>query len=248
MMDKFFSQDAQSRLAQIKRSHTIYCFDFDGTLCPIVDKISEVKIEKKVEECLEALALRSPMAVISGRSVLDLQKYIHFKPRYLIGNHGMEENQLPLQLSEEKILNFSKCKIIIEETLKHDCQKLGIVIEDKKYSLSIHFRQSHNPFFAEERIIDSLKNLDVEIIRGKMVINVLPKNSRTKGGAILDLLKREQAEFAFFIGDDDTDETIFKLNLPEIFTVRVGQSHSSKAAYYIDSQHEILNLLQNLLS
>ena len=55
------------------------------------------------------------------------------------------------------------------------------------------------------------------------------------------------AESAFYIGDEETDEDIFRLDRASIFTVRVGKKNSSKAAYFIKTQSEMNAVLEALI-
>jgi trehalose 6-phosphate phosphatase len=70
-----------------------------------------------------------------------------------------------------------------------------------------------------------------------------------KGDAFRQLLRAERAQTALYVGDDDTDEDVFRLEIPEsLLTVRVGASPGSHATYFLREQPEIDNLLRVLAS
>jgi trehalose 6-phosphate phosphatase len=80
-------------------------------------------------------------------------------------------------------------------------------------------------------------------------VNVLPELAPNKGDALLALRAIEQADIAFYVGDDVTDEDVFKLNQPgRLLSARVGESLSSWASYFLRHQTEIDRLLAKLVA
>ena len=52
-----------------------------------------------------------------------------------------------------------------------------------------------------------------------------------------------------YVGDDVTDEDVFRLDQPgRLFTVRIGRSKTSAARYYLRQQQEIDTLLEHLVA
>lgn len=235
---------------QILRSfslvNTLIGFDFDGTLAPIQDDPSKVSIMPDCEQYLKRLALVRPVAIITGRSVDDVKKYLNFTPKYIFGNHGTEGSHTDseLQTIKEIIQNY---KTLILKDFQDEFQKLGITLEDKTYSLSLHYRNSPSPQTAESFIFSRLSYFSqARVTTGKMVFNIVPENGTSKGEAFLKLLNEENTSFGFYIGDDDTDEDVFVFKSSRILTVRVGYSSTSKASYFLRDQQEILKVLEIL--
>ena len=84
-------------------------------------------------------------------------------------------------------------------------------------------------------------------IPGKLVLNVVPAAAPSKGDALIALRDQADADVAMYIGDDVTDEDVFRLDQPgRLFTVRVGRSKSSAARYYLRRHDEIDALLEHL--
>ena len=125
----------------------------------------------------------------------------------------------------------------------------GVVIEDKTYSLSLHFRETKNKKQAVLQLQNILKKLTPQprIINGKYVYNIIPRNSPHKGTALLELQKITKTKKIFYIGDDGTDEDVFQLLSPACTTVRVGKNKTSQAQYYLKRQSEINRLLSSIL-
>jgi trehalose 6-phosphate phosphatase len=81
------------------------------------------------------------------------------------------------------------------------------------------------------------------------VVNLVPAAAPNKGDALLELRAQAGADTALYVGDDITDEDVFRLRQPgRLVSVRVGQSSSSSAAYFVRSQRDIDRLLMLLVS
>lgn len=246
-MIRLFSKSSLTILESLSFTKTLYAFDFDGTLAKIVTQPTDAYMTKTTEKLLKELSSLVPVAVISGRSILDLRKRIGFNPQFLIGNHGLEglgKNNFALTDAQKICARWNK-------TLKKQNFEKGVEIEDKTYSLALHFRQSRNKTLAKNQIqstIESLRPLP-RIITGKSVVNLLPPGARHKGVAMLDLIQKSGAKHAFYIGDDDTDEDIFSMpyKAGQLISARVGQKKSSQAKFYIERQSEINRLLTTLV-
>jgi trehalose 6-phosphate phosphatase len=126
----------------------------------------------------------------------------------------------------------------------------GVEIEDKCYSLSIHYRSSPERSVVTQRIQKAVDNLGagVRSIGGKFVVNLLPEGAPHKGIALQRLQETLRTNTTIYIGDDTTDEDVFGFDkLGQALCIRVGRSASTKALYYIDSQEEIDDFLDTFL-
>ena len=126
----------------------------------------------------------------------------------------------------------------------------GIVVEAKKYSLSIHYRTAPEPAAARVAIEAAIARLDPKprVIGGKCVYNLLPEGAPDKGRALALLVRHEHCDAAFFIGDDVTDEAAFVDAPPSWVTVKVGADETSAARYFIAQQGDIDRCLGLLLA
>lgn len=248
-MTLLFSKKGISTLKKLSETKALYAFDFDGTLAGIVLQSTKAKMTSTTEKLLKKFSTQVPVAVISGRSILDLKKRIAEPPSYLIGNHGLEgfdHKKTPLALARGQKICKAWSKALQTMDLKSD-----IEIENKSFSLALHYRQSKNKKRAQKEILAALPLLTPppQIITGKSVFNLLPPGSPNKGTALMDLLKKTKIKNVFFIGDDDTDEDVFSLSKTpgEFVTVRVGKKKSSKAQFFIQRQSDINRLLRVLI-
>lgn len=235
-------------LAPLCRARTLFVFDFDGTLAPIVTLRAHAAMPRTTRALFRRLASRATTAVISGRSVLDLRARLKVQADYLVGNHGLEGlpgNAAMLRLAQ----GLSAQWLQQLENTWCEMPRAGIDVENKRYSLAIHYRLAPDVRRARITIGRALAQLQPppQLVFGKKVVNVLPSDAPNKGAALLKLLRRTRAKQALFIGDDDTDEAVFALNDPRIVTVRVGRKRSSHAQFFLRDQTEIDAVLSYLV-
>ena len=86
-----------------------------------------------------------------------------------------------------------------------------------------------------------------QLIEGKYAINVLPPGQSGKGLATLALMKHLGRTGLFYIGDEETDETVFSLGKIVTMGVRVGRVDGSRAGFYLHGQAEVEGLLRLLV-
>jgi trehalose 6-phosphate phosphatase len=235
-----------SRLAD--SSATLYAFDFDGTLARIVRDRNAARMAEGVRLSLEQLTAKAPTAIVSGRSLEDLRPRVEGTATFLIGNHGMQGvKAAPRMLHHAHDL----CRLWIDELSKYadDFTAAGLGIEDKIYSLTLHYRQSKSPQSARELALKAVAQLAPapRLVFGKSVVNVIPPGTPHKGSALQGLMDRLRSPAALYVGDDDTDEDVFALTDERIVSVRVGRKAGSAARYYLRRQQDIALLLSYLL-
>lgn len=231
-------------LAQAAWSRVLLAFDFDGTLAPIVPRPQEAQMRTPTRETLAQACLLFPVAVISGRSRSDVASRLGDAPvKYVIGNHGLEPGA---ELAEaEAVLDEARRRLTALAS-----RTPGLELEDKRYSLSVHYRRSTRKVAAQAAIQTAVDQLPFPLrtIPGKSVINILPPGSPNKGEALLALRRRENADTAIYVGDDATDEDVFRIDQPgRLLSVRVGRSSVSAAGYFLRDQREIDELLRRLV-
>ncbi len=225
---------------------TLFAFDYDGTLTKIVRDPSKARMPDQTSVFLKVLNGIAPVAIISGRSKKDLETLLSFQPKYVIGNHGLEglrANEGSLHNAREICL---KWKGALTGKLKGDS---GINIEDKEFSLAIHYRRSRSKSFAKLLVLETCGELTPppRIIMGKCVVNLIPTGAPHKGMALLELMLECNVRTAFYVGDDDTDEDVFALPDARLLSVRVGQKKDSAAQFYIERQAQINEVLTRII-
>lgn len=237
-MISFFSDAGQRFVRQLNRYEFLLALDFDGTLAPITDHAHQTQIPTETLGLLKHLNRVTQIAVISGRQTKDLKPRLGFKPKYLIGNHGLEGlgDETQSKAAKQAVRTWSK--------------QLGDLsgIENKNYSLSLHYRGAENRLKAKREIEARLKNLTPlpRIVAGKCVFNLVWPEAPHKGEALKILIAKSKAKRVLFIGDDETDEDVFRLKDRRLIGIRVGVRQASQAQFYVPRQKDVYRVLNTL--
>lgn len=243
-MKYLLARENSEVLAQLAWSNVLVAFDFDGTLAPIVSNRDDARMRHSTCGFLVKICNLYPCAVISGRAQSDVSTRLGGATvKYIVGNHGLEPGS-GLDAFE---VDIGKARKILGSEL---AEMAGVELEDKRYSLAVHYRRSRNKRAALAKIVSIVENLPVpmRVVLGKQVVNVIPKRAPNKGDALMELRAAEHADTALYIGDDVTDEDVFELDQPgRLLTIRVGEAATSAATYFVRDQSEVDRLLSKLI-
>jgi trehalose 6-phosphate phosphatase len=230
-------------LEQFVAANVLLGFDYDGTLAPIARTPEQARMRASTEKLLADVARLYPCVVISGRSLDDVSSRLEGVPIwYIFGNHGLE----PVRASQPGEGQTGDWAEWLKQKLP---PQQGVIIEDKKFSLTIHYRQASDKRRALEAIAEALQQLPgTRTIGGNQAVNVLPLAGVNKGVALQEARRQFACDCALFVGDDATDEDAFTSAGPDrLLGLRIGSTRSSAARYYLSAQRDIDTLLEMLL-
>jgi trehalose 6-phosphate phosphatase len=243
-MKTILSVDARGDLDDLAAGRALLAFDFDGTLAPIVSDRGAAEMRPETRGLFRALALLYPCAVISGRARADVAARLVRIPLFaVIGNHGAEAGHGPLDRSRRaRVLGWVR-------RLKRELGVLaGVDIEDKWFSIAVHYRHARPRAAVRSLVTRAASALEgARVFGGHAVVNVVPCEAPDKGSAIGELLRRAGPRPALYVGDDRTDEDVFRSPHVNI-GVRVGRTARSAAPWYVPSQMAVDDLLRALLA
>lgn len=242
-MKYILARDGLELLAQLARTRVLLAFDFDGTLAPIVANRDRANMRARTRRLLTQLCERYPCAVISGRSRADVGARVRDTGvKYVVGNHGLEPGR--------ELARFERAVAAIQPKLEQKLAAVrGIDIEDKRYSLAVHYRNASRKGVARAAIEAAVRKLRpaMRIVGGKLLVNVVPEGAPHKGDALRELRVRVGAVSALYVGDDITDEDAFAHDQRgALVGIRVGRVRASAAPFYLRDQREIDLLLAKL--
>lgn len=231
-------------LSRFAWSNVLIGLDFDGTLAPIVTRPDAAGLRASTRALLCELAARYPVVVISGRGRADVAARLEgTNVLAVVGNHGLEPGG-----------DTERCRRAVASWLPLLHRSLdghsGLEIEDKIFSVAIHYRHSRARRAAMEAIRSAVAQLDGDRrwIGGKLVVNLIPEPAPHKGIALVRQRREIGADTALYVGDDVTDEDVFGLDDPgRLLGIRVGRTAASHAPYFIASQRSIDLLLRRLV-
>lgn len=215
------------KLDSIDLRQVAILLDIDGTLLDIALTPHDVRVPPALRKTLSTLKERTDgaIALVSGRSLSDID--LIFSPLKLaaVGGHGAE-----IRVNPDTNVNGAKSRYLDKKTRARLIEVAevdeGVIMEDKGYSVALHYRLAPNKKRAIEDavaiICSELPAGTVEILPGKAVIEI-KKSGFNKGTALRDLM--QQAPFVgrkpIFVGDDVTDETAFAV-VPEFEGVAIS--------------------------
>jgi len=232
-------------LADLAHRDALLAFDFDGVLAPLVSDPVTAGVPAATRARLARLAERRRCAVLSGRALADLLPRLAGLPLVACaGNHGAElEHADPPDGLRQRVRGWAA------ELSARLADQPGLVIEDKGLSLSLHYRHAPDPVGASVAAHAAALALPgTRVFGGHDVVNVVPEGAPDKGDALRALLAETGASSALYVGDDETDESVFTLagELP-LLGVRVGPAAATRAAHVLPSRAEVDALLDALL-
>jgi trehalose 6-phosphate phosphatase len=218
-------------------------FDFDGTLVALCERPAEVEVTAETRELLARLAELVPVVVITGRARADVAARMTGVPLFgIAGNHGVE----PFGESPEVEALVAGWR----ESLARDLARCpGIVIEDKRFSLTVDYRHAPDLEATREAIHAAARRLaHARLLGGRHAdFNIAPEGAPNKGTALVEFMRLAACESALYVGDDRTDEDAFRLALPSLVAVRVGRREHSAAPFFLEAQTEVDYLIAALL-
>lgn len=242
-MSRILARANRSVLERFAWSNVLVALDFDGTLAPIIAEPERAAMRPVTRARLAAVAREYPCIVISGRSHADAARRVRgIALEAVIGNHGIE----PWQGHRALLREVRPWLPRLERALRSHS---GVWIEDKGFSLAVHYRMSRARKAARAAILRAARGLgDIRVIGGKQVVNLLPKDAPHKGIALERERHRLGCDTAIYVGDDETDEDVFALDQPgRLLSIRVGAKRASSATYTLRDQREVDVLLESLL-
>jgi trehalose 6-phosphate phosphatase len=241
------SDEGRGALRDFVARETLFAFDLDGTLAPIVAEPSLIMVPNELRAKLSRLSRLANVAVVTGRACADARLHLGFNPCFLVGNHGAEG----VPGHEEDEAAFIRLSSAWEGQLRMllpDERKCGVVIENKGATLSLHYRNATDPETAKREILNAAHRLVPlpRTVSGKYVENLAPREAPHKGEALLLIMHHLGRRQALFAGDDETDEDVFRLRDDRIFGIRVEMSLRSAASYFIRERDEIGALIDEI--
>src|SRR3954470_8883628 len=234
-------------------SETAVLLDVDGTLLDLMPTPREVWVPPGLAKTLNRLHKRTggALAFVSGRSINDLD--LIFAPDQFpaVGGHGAE---MRLEADADALSAHAPP---LDKELKRRLAAIarlspGILLEDKGYSLALHYRLAPH---AEKAIYEAvaliradLPNAPIEVLPGKAVCEI-KHSGFTKASGVMELMTHGpfKGRRPLFIGDDVTDESVFAI-MPDLegLAFSVGRRARGVAGHF-DAPSDVRQFLAHLL-
>jgi trehalose 6-phosphate phosphatase len=191
---------------------TAWCLflDVDGTLLELADHPGAVFVDPELKELLARLrsAANGAVALVSGRTIADLDRLFSDPTLLVAGMHGCERRDAngELHVAPVALGQLSEVRAGLQRlAARHP----GLLLEDKGAALALHFlqaRELEHELRAEVSLLVAPLVPHFTLLDGHAVLEVKPA-AHTKDSAVSAYM--EEAPFRgrqpIFIGDDQTD-------------------------------------------
>jgi len=229
-------------------------FDYDGTLVSFKARPDLAHPDNELLDILARLSNdpKNQVVIISGRDKDTLTKWLGHLNIDMVAEHGAWIKQINQKWEVIEPLT-SEWKVHIRPILELFVDRTpGALIEEKTFSLVWHYRKVDHelgPVRACE-LKDSLLHLTINrnlsILEGNKVLEI-KKSEINKGTAARRWIENNNWDFIFAIGDDWTDEDLFKVMPEKAFTVKVGMT-ASVAKLNVKSVDAVRNLITKMIT
>jgi trehalose 6-phosphate synthase/phosphatase len=226
-----------------RASQRLLLLDFDGTLAPIVNNPADARLSDTLRQTLSTLSTQTDLVIISGRNRLFLEQTFSDLPVWLVAEHGAFL-KIPDQPWQQPEPSDTRWQAAVRGLLAtYVACFAGSFVEEKEMAIAWHYRMVEDNTVERQatelavmlRGIPSV--IPLHIIQGSKVVEIKPARYN-KGTVAAAIAQRKPYGFILSIGDDTTDEDMFR-QLPDWgFTVKVGPGHTL-ARYRLARQTEV---------
>ena len=215
--------------------------DLDGTLVEMAPSPDQVVVHPEMLQALSRshTVLNGAVALVSGRSIADLDRLLDPLRLPTAGLHGLEQRlnstvtppPSPTDLAAARAALAAVRPKIDEFAADND----GVTVEDKGLTIALHYRGAPAMAAAARRLVQGQIDAHADTLHcvdGKMVLEIKPKGT-SKGSAVeaFMALPPFAGRVPVFVGDDWTDEDGFAaVNRLAGVSIRVGPTPHNRPA------------------
>lgn len=206
--------------------------DFDGTLVELAGHPDDIRPDRRLAGLLSRLSdqLAGRIALVSGRTVADIDRHIGRLPIAVAGSHGGELRAAEGDTIEVLAQSISKEAEAAAQAFVD--ANPGLMLEQKRLGFALHYRAAQALEADVIEFSDGLaRQYQLRPQRGKMVVEFMPEGF-DKGRAVEHFMAQSvfKGSTPVFIGDDITDEHGFEAVAARGgFGILVGEERATKA-------------------
>jgi trehalose 6-phosphate phosphatase len=237
-------------LASVLANTPIALFlDVDGTLLEIAPTPTAVQVPASLNNLLKCAAQQEAgaVALISGRSLVDLDRLFAPHRFTAAGQHGLERRSHSGRIwrgtVDSEQLDFARALLV--QLVAHYPR---LLLEDKGSTLALHYRnapQLHEVVHTKMRELLPTLQADFRLRAGKCVLELAPA-AYSKRTAIEAFMAEPPfaARVPVFVGDDVTDEDGFlAVNALGGYSIHVGKTEHTAAQFHLDDVNAVIQWL-----
>lgn len=251
-------KDADKHMASIfghiRKKGCVLMLDFDGVLSPIVKVPAEADISPVAREALAECAKKMPVAIITGRTLADVEKRVGLKNIIYAGSHGLEWKMSGRvrrkRISRKMVSVFAAARHML---LGHASLFPRLFLDDRRHCLALGYRslsavEVERFRYGARAVLEKFdRSGAIRIIDNLFTFEIIAASEWTKGECARHIYKTTAKgnTLPVYIGDSLTDEDAFRV-LRSGITIKVGKSTSSAAQYYFKSRSGVDTFLRTI--
>jgi trehalose 6-phosphate synthase/phosphatase len=226
--------------------------DYDGTLVPFSSTPDLATPGPELLKLVKELCNKKENNVflISGRSSSWLENQFGSLCINLIAEHGARYKwKNSTWVTDIQTHNEWKEQVhTIMEMYVRRCA--NSMIEEKDFSMVWHFRNSNSEqgklrsLELVSELNDYIRNRHLQVLMGNKIVEVR-QSGINKGNFTKKIIEKESYDYIFAVGDDRTDEDMFKelMHQKNTYTIKVGPE-ASYAKYNLHTPQMVISFLQ----
>jgi len=215
--------------------------DYDGTLVPLARRPELAVPPEDLRTAIGHLATLMPVAVVSGRGREDVRQMLNVSGIAYAGSHGFDitdagGRDLSGDVGDPYLPALKQAAASLAKSLDPIS---GAFIEDKTYSLAIHYREVHPDEHADVHAAvetEAARHDTLKRTGGKMIHELRPDLEWHKGTAVLRVMDAlgltPDTAAPVYLGDDETDEDAFAAVRDTGIGIKVGGGSEPTAAHF----------------
>ncbi|MDL2363568.1 MAG: bifunctional alpha,alpha-trehalose-phosphate synthase (UDP-forming)/trehalose-phosphatase [Patescibacteria group bacterium] len=230
----------------------LFLLDYDGSLVALHEDYAAAKPTKKMLDTLQTLQSdpRNDVVVVSGRTRDDLDEWVGGIPVNLVAEHGSAIKKIGGKWQSQTTRETQWKRKVMPILERYTLLTPDATIENKPHSLVWHYRSSPSYYAQKYAVIIKkvlkplLKTYGIAIFQGNKILEI--KDPRISKGVAIQYWLRKRYDFVFILGDDFTDEDMFRV-APEIaYSIKVGRGRTY-ARYRVANVPEVQSILTRLV-
>ena len=235
--------------------------DVDGTLAPIAPRPELARVPDATRDAIRRLqhAPGVHVSLVSGRAAADARRLVGLDGLWTIGNHGAElvGPDDAVEIHPEVAQHAMAVSEARAELARALGDVPGVLVEDKRWSLSVHTRLAERSAVPTVRAAVEQAGVThgLRLLPGKEIYELRAPVAVHKGTAIWALVERlgaaGRAASVMFAGDDVTDEDAFAVlreRAEHALTIRVAPADAPTAAEFVAPDTEAMRVVLEQLA
>ncbi|MBN1223109.1 MAG: bifunctional alpha,alpha-trehalose-phosphate synthase (UDP-forming)/trehalose-phosphatase [Candidatus Aminicenantes bacterium] len=250
-LNEIWTQKLLSEYARSRRR--LLLLDYDGTLVSFAKKPEQAMPDTGLKRLLVTLSknFHNTLVIVSGRDRITLEQWLGRIPCGLVAEHGAWWKRSPDQDWIKQVDISDDWKGQLRPILKtYELRVPGSFVEEKEFSIAWHYRKASPELgqFRSNELFDNLSeflaNMDLQVMHGNKVIEVRVQGVN-KGVGVMPWLSQGDWDFILALGDDWTDEDLFKVLPKTAYSIKVNYG-PTEARFFLDSPQSTRDLLRKL--